>query len=81
LENQIPVFMSPTDRVTQLHPQAPGSIFVTFYDSQGYGGGTLTRLHMGTKVLLLNFIYNVNLCRTPSDRLLELSAKKVIGEP
>jgi hypothetical protein len=33
--------------VTQLYPQAPGSIFIAFYDSQGYGGGILTRLHPG----------------------------------
>jgi hypothetical protein len=26
--------------------QAPGSLFVAFYDSQGYGGGILTRLHI-----------------------------------
>jgi hypothetical protein len=26
--------------VTQLYPQTPGSLFITFYDSQGYGGGT-----------------------------------------
>jgi hypothetical protein len=29
----------PSDRVAQLHLQAPGSLFVVFYDSQGYGGG------------------------------------------
>jgi hypothetical protein len=39
--------MSPGDRVAQLHPQAPGSLFVAFYDSQGYGGGILTHLHTG----------------------------------
>jgi hypothetical protein len=44
LEDQIPVFMSPSDRVTQLYPQAPGSLSVAFYDSQGYGGGIPTRL-------------------------------------
>jgi hypothetical protein len=39
--------MSPSDRVAQLYPQAPGSLFVAFYDWQGYGGGTQTRLHAG----------------------------------
>jgi hypothetical protein len=39
--------MSPTDRVAQLYPQAPGFLFITFYDSQGYGGGIRTRLHTG----------------------------------
>jgi hypothetical protein len=28
-------------------PQAPGSLFVAFYDSRGYGGGILSRLHTG----------------------------------
>jgi hypothetical protein len=45
LEGQIPVFISPSNRVAQLHPQAPGFLFVAFHDSQGYGGGTLTPLH------------------------------------
>jgi hypothetical protein len=45
LENQISLFMFPSDTVAQLHPQEPGSLFVTFHDSQGYGGGILTRLH------------------------------------
>jgi hypothetical protein len=30
-------------------PQAPGSLFIALYDSQGYGGGILTRLHSGPK--------------------------------
>jgi hypothetical protein len=34
--------------VAQLYPQAPDSIFVAFYDSHGYVGGILTRLHMGS---------------------------------
>jgi hypothetical protein len=37
--------MSPSDRVAQLYPQALGSLFVTFHNSQGYGGGILTCLH------------------------------------
>jgi hypothetical protein len=37
----------PSDRVAQLYPQAPGSLFVAFYGSQGYDGGILTRLHTG----------------------------------
>jgi hypothetical protein len=45
LEDQVSVFMSPSDMVTQLYPQEPGSLLVAFYDSQGYGGGILTRLH------------------------------------
>jgi hypothetical protein len=39
LKGQVPVFISPRNRVTRLYPQALGSIFVVSYDSQGYGGG------------------------------------------
>jgi hypothetical protein len=31
----------------QLYPRALGSLYVAFYDSQGYGGGILTRLYTG----------------------------------
>jgi hypothetical protein len=37
----------PRDRVAQLYPQTPGSLSVASYESQGYGGGILTGLHMG----------------------------------
>jgi hypothetical protein len=47
LEDQVPVFMSLSDRVTQLYPQAPSFFFVAFYVSQGYGGSIVTRLHSG----------------------------------
>jgi hypothetical protein len=46
VEGQNPVFISPRNRVAQLYPQAP-SLFVASYDSQGYGGGSRTRLHTG----------------------------------
>jgi hypothetical protein len=45
LGDKVSVFMFPSDRVAQLYPQAPGSLFVAFYDWQGYGGGILTRLN------------------------------------
>jgi hypothetical protein len=45
LEDQVSVLMPSSDRVAHLYPQARSSLFVAFYDSQGYGGGTLTRLH------------------------------------
>jgi hypothetical protein len=32
-------------------PQASGSLFIAFYDSQGYGGGILTSLHSGGRGL------------------------------
>jgi hypothetical protein len=47
LEGQVPVFISPRNRVAQLYPRALGSLFVFSYDSQGYGGGILNRLHTG----------------------------------
>jgi hypothetical protein len=46
LEDHVPVFMSPRNRVAQLYPQEPGSVFVASYDSQGYGGGI--RPHLRT---------------------------------
>jgi hypothetical protein len=45
IESQVPVFMSPRNRVAQLYPQALDFLFITSYDSQGYGGGIRTRLH------------------------------------
>jgi hypothetical protein len=52
LEGQVPVFMSPRNRVAQLYSQALGSIFVASYDSQGYGGIIRTRLHAGILKLM-----------------------------
>jgi hypothetical protein len=40
-----PSIYVPSGRVAQLYLQAPGSLFITFCDSQGYGGGILIRLH------------------------------------
>jgi hypothetical protein len=42
LEGQVPIFISPRNRVAQLYPQALGFLYVVSYDSQGYGGGILT---------------------------------------
>jgi hypothetical protein len=39
LEGQVPVFISPRNRVAWLYSQALGSLFFASYDSQGYGGG------------------------------------------
>jgi hypothetical protein len=47
LEGQVPVFISPRNRVARLHPQPLGSLFVSSYDSQGYCGGIRPRLHTG----------------------------------
>jgi hypothetical protein len=35
----------PRNSVSHLYPRAQGSLFVTSYDLQGYGGDILTRLH------------------------------------
>jgi hypothetical protein len=37
LEGQVPVFISPRNRVAQLYPQLLGSLFVASHDLQGYG--------------------------------------------
>jgi hypothetical protein len=52
LEGQVPVFISPRNRVAQLYPRALGSLFVASYDSQDYGGGILTRLNTGRLILM-----------------------------
>jgi hypothetical protein len=45
LEDQVSVFMSPSDRVALLYSPSAVFVFVAFYNSQGYNGGILTRLH------------------------------------
>jgi hypothetical protein len=57
LEDQVPVFMSPTDSVAHLYAHAPG-LFFAFYDSQGYGGGILTRLHLWLKYILYTYLFS-----------------------
>jgi hypothetical protein len=47
LEDQAPIFISPRNKLARLYPQAPGSLFIASYDSQGYGGGIRPRLHTG----------------------------------
>jgi hypothetical protein len=47
LEGQVPVFISPRNRVIQLYPQALISLFFPSYDSQGYGGDIRTLLRTG----------------------------------
>jgi hypothetical protein len=51
LKGQVLSFISPRNRVAQLHPQALGSLFVASYDSQGYGGAIRNRLHAGTELV------------------------------
>jgi hypothetical protein len=49
LEGQVPIFISPRNRVAQLYPQALASLAVASYGLQGYGGGIRTRLHTGVQ--------------------------------
>jgi hypothetical protein len=43
----------------------PGSLLVAVYDSQGYGGGIWTRLHMGVSMLLAtNILRYIDLALT-----------------
>jgi hypothetical protein len=49
LEGQVPVFISPRNKVAQLNPQALGSLFAAPHDSQGYSWGIRTSLHTGTQ--------------------------------
>jgi hypothetical protein len=47
LEGHVPVFISSRNRVAQVYPRVLGSLSVASYDSQGYGGGILSRLRTG----------------------------------
>jgi hypothetical protein len=60
LECHVPVFISPRNRVAQLHPQALGFLFVASYDLQGYDGSIRTRLHAGInqQLRVLEFLYD-----------------------
>jgi hypothetical protein len=39
LRGRVPVFILPRNKVARLYTQLLGFLFVSFYDSQGYGGG------------------------------------------
>jgi hypothetical protein len=53
LEDQVPVFISPRNRVPQLYPRALGSLLSPLTARRDYGGGILTRLHTGKREILL----------------------------
>jgi hypothetical protein len=57
LEDQVPVFMSLSDREAQLYPQALGFLFIAFCDLAGYGGGIRTYLRTG---ILCEYYYIFN---------------------
>jgi hypothetical protein len=68
LEGQVPVFVSPRNRVTQLYPWALGSLFVTSYDSQGYSGGIPTHLHTGIQKVIKPNVVKYSACFHPEGR-------------
>jgi hypothetical protein len=52
MDGQVPVFISPRNRVAQLYSRTLGSLYVAFDDSQGYGGGILTRIQRYIALIL-----------------------------
>jgi hypothetical protein len=71
LEGQVPVFISLRNMVARLYPQALGSLFVNFYESQGYGGSIWNRLHAGILLSgnLTEALYMKNSVRTSQETL------------
>jgi hypothetical protein len=63
LEGQIPVFISPRNRVAQ----ALGCLFVASYDSQGYGGGIRVRVRVRDNLRLAVYLQLVRLGAKPLD--------------
>jgi hypothetical protein len=53
MEDQVSVYMSPSDRAAQLFPKVSGSLFVALYGSLVYGGGILTRFHTDSMVMMM----------------------------
>jgi hypothetical protein len=56
LKGQIPVCISPRNRVTRLYLQALGSLFVALYDVQDCGGGIHPHLRTGIYSLITESI-------------------------
>jgi hypothetical protein len=52
--------MSPSDKVALLYIEASGSLFVAFYDPQGYNRGIRTRVHAGLINEYKNEIYQTD---------------------
>jgi hypothetical protein len=46
LEGQVPLFISPRNKVAQFYPKALCSLSIASCDSRGYDGGFRTRLHL-----------------------------------
>jgi hypothetical protein len=51
LEGQVPVVISPRNRVARLYPETLGSVFIASSYSHGYGGGIRPRLHTECNVI------------------------------
>jgi hypothetical protein len=60
--------------VAQLYPQPLGSLFIASYDSNGYGGGILTRLP--TVVPLLGIV--AEKCLPSSCLAIDVSSDSII---
>jgi hypothetical protein len=71
LLGQVFVFIFPSDRVGQLYPQAPGSLFVAFYVSLGYAGSVLTCLHMALMQMLYAKQTRLDILMSSNARTLE----------
>jgi hypothetical protein len=56
MEGQAPIYI-PQEQGGPVMPQAPGSIFVASYDSQGYSVGIRNRLHTGGPLLMCLGMY------------------------
>jgi hypothetical protein len=57
LEDQIRVFISPRNRGSELYPRGLGSLSVASCNAQGYDGGILARLHMGSPDWFPSWMY------------------------
>jgi hypothetical protein len=53
MEAQVPIFISPRNRMVRLYSRALGSLVIASYDSQGYSRCFLTGLHTGHSQLTL----------------------------
>jgi hypothetical protein len=64
--------------VSQLYPRALGSLSIASYDSQGYGGGILSRLHTGNLSVPLDIpVYMAS--RKKTRKVAELAKEAIKG--
>jgi hypothetical protein len=54
MEGQVALFISPKNRIAQLNPEVPDSLFVASYDLQGYDGGIRTSSTRGWERLVVH---------------------------